>query len=146
LSLLTTSFLSAIARSIIKYHDGIVPSTRDQLKALPGVGEYVAGAVLSIGYGKKEWIVDSNIAILFRYYFGIKTSKEGRQNRHIIETAKIYICSKNLRIANLAILDFTALVCTPRNPKHDQCSLRKDCQYFLQEIHNKKRFTVTLDN
>ena len=112
-----------------KYNAG-VPTTREELKKLPGVGEYIAGAVLSIAYGKKEWIVDSNIVRLFKRYFGIKTSKEGRRDKHVVEIARSYASGRNPRKANLAILDFTALICTPRNPKHDECPLRKDCRYF----------------
>ncbi len=104
-----------------------LPETREGLKKLPGVGDYVAGAVLSIGFGKKEWIVDNNIVRLFKRYFGIKTSKEGRRDKEIIEMAKLYAETKDPRSANLAILDFTALVCTARNPKHDECPIRDHC-------------------
>lgn len=118
-----------VAREIKKNHQCRVPETREELKSLPGVGEYVAGAVLSIARGKKEWIVDSNIVRLFSRYFGIKTSKEGRRDRHVIEVAKIYASGRNPRKANLAILDFTAVVCTPRKPDCEKCPLRTNCHY-----------------
>lgn len=131
-----TPAFQLVARETKEKYGGRVPTTREELRTLPGIGEYVAGAVLSIAYGKKEWIVDSNIVRLFRRYFGLETSREGRRDKHIIKIAKIYASGRNPRKANLAILDFTALVCTPRNPKHDECPLRKDCQYFLSELHN----------
>lgn len=118
-----------VAREIKRKHESTVPETREELKSLPGVGEYVAGAVLSLAYAKKEWIVDSNIVRLFRRYFGIKTSKEGRRDRHVIEVAKIYASGRNPRKANLAILDFTAVVCTPRKPDCEKCPLRTNCHY-----------------
>ncbi len=111
-----------------KYHCR-VPDKREELKKLPGVGEYVAGAVLSVGYGKKEWIVDSNIVRVFKRYFGIETSKEGRRDRHVIEMAKMYVSCKNPGKANLAILDFAALVCMPKNPGCGKCPLKKECVY-----------------
>lgn len=104
-----------------------LPETRGDLKKLPGVGDYVAGAVLSIGFGKKEWIVDNNVVRLFKRYFGIKTSREGRRDKEIIEIAKLYVHTKDPRSANLAILDFTALVCTAKNPKHNECPIRDSC-------------------
>ncbi len=51
-----------LAGIIVEKYEGKVPDKRNELLKLPGVGDYVAGAVLSIAYGKKEWMVDSNIA------------------------------------------------------------------------------------
>jgi len=120
-----------IAKEVREKYYCKVPETREELTALPGVGEYVAGAVLSTAYNRKEQIVDSNIVRLFRRYFGIKTSKEGRRDKHVIEMSKIYVSGRNPRKANLAILDFTALVCTPRKPDCEKCPLRKRCHYAL---------------
>jgi len=125
-----TPAFGLVAREVREKYNCKVPEKREELTKLTGVGDYVAGAVLSVGYGKKEWIVDSNIVRLFRRYFGIKTSKEGRRDKHVIEMAKMYVSCKNPRKANLAILDFTALVCTPINPKCKSCPLRKKCIYI----------------
>ena len=119
-----------VVREVMEKYKCKVPETRKELKSLPGVGEYVAGAVLSIAYGKKEWIVDSNIVRLFKRYFGIKTSKEGRRDKHVIKMARMYVSCKNPRNANLAILDFTALVCKPRGPQCTLCPLINACCYF----------------
>jgi A/G-specific adenine glycosylase len=118
-----------VAREVKEKYQCKIPEAREELTTLPGVGEYVAGAVLSIAYGKKEWIVDSNIVRLFRRYFGIKTSKEGRRDKHVVEIAKIYISVKDPRKANLALLDFAALICLPRDPRCSQCPLSSACHY-----------------
>lgn len=90
-----------VAKEIIEKHQSQVPLNREELTRLPGVGEYVAGAVLSIAFGKPEWIVDSNGVRLFQRYFGMTTSKEGRRDKHIIETAKVYVNGVDPRSANL---------------------------------------------
>lgn len=126
-----TPAFALVAREMREKYQCKIPETRKKLTALPGIGEYVAGALLSIAYGKKEWIVDSNIVRLFKRYFGVKTSKEGRRDKHVIEIAKTYASGRNPRKANLAILDFSALVCTPRKPDCEKCSLRKRCHYSL---------------
>ncbi|MBL7083864.1 MAG: DNA glycosylase [Candidatus Aminicenantes bacterium] len=128
-----TPAFGLVAKDVREKYQCKVPETREELSELPGVGEYVAGAVLSVAYGKKEWIVDSNIVRLFRRYFGIKTSKEGRRDKHVIEMAKIYALGRNPRKFNLAILDFTALVCTPKNPKCDKCTLKRNCHYVCSQ-------------
>ena len=120
-----------VARELRKKYQCRVPQTRSQLMTLPGVGDYVAGAVLSIAYNKKEGIVDSNIVRLYRRYFGIKTSKEGRRDKHVIEIAKIYALGRKPRKANLGILDFTALVCIPRRPHCEKCQIRRKCRCLV---------------
>ena len=124
-----TPAFGLVAREVQAKYRCRIPEEREELTTLPGVGEYVAGAVLSIAYGKKEWIVDSNIVRLFKRYFGIKTSKEGRRDKHVVELAKAYVSGKDPRKANLALLDFAALMCLPRNPRCTQCSLSTTCHY-----------------
>lgn len=121
-----------VALEIKQKFNNKVPSNRKDLLSLTGVGEYVAGAVLSIAFNKKEWIVDSNIVRLFRRYFNISTSKEGRRDKHVIEMAKIYANCSNPKKANLAILDFTALVCKPMKPECQKCILASDCIFYKQ--------------
>jgi len=118
-----------VAREVQAKYQCRIPETREELTTLPGVGEYVAGAVLSVAYGKKAWIVDSNIVRLFKRYFGIKTSKEGRRDKLVVEMAKVYASGKDPRKANLALLDFAALMCLPRNPKCTLCPLSSTCYY-----------------
>ena len=128
-----TPAFGLVAREVKEKYQCKIPEAREELTTLPGVGEYVAGAVLSIAYGKEEWIVDSNIVRLFRRYFGIKTSKEGRRDKHVVEIAKAYVSGKDPRKANLALLDFAALICLPRNPKCTLCPLSTICRYYSSD-------------
>jgi A/G-specific adenine glycosylase len=123
-----------MAREVVEKYHSRIPDNREELISLPGVGDYVAGAVLSIAYGKNEWLVDSNIVRIFKRYFGIKTSKEGRRDKHVIEMAKIYVSGKDPGRATMGILDITALICKPRKPECEKCPLRIHCHYaFFRE-------------
>jgi len=122
-----------VAREVREKYQSRIPETREELTSLPGVGEYVAGAVLSIVYGKREWLVDSNIVRIFKRYFGIKTSKEGRRDKHVIEIAKIYASERDPGRATMGILDITALVCKPGKPDCEKCPLIDRCHYALSQ-------------
>jgi len=124
-----TPAFGLVAREVKEKYQCKIPEAREELATLPGVGEYVARAVLSIAYGKKEWIVDNNIVRLFRRYFGIKTSKEGRRDKHVVAIAKVYVSGKDPRKANLTLLDFAALICLPRDPRCTQCTMSAACYY-----------------
>jgi len=128
-----------VASAIVNSYRGRVPSTRDEIKQLPGVGDYVAGAVLSIGYGKREWIVDSNVVRVYQRFLGLKTSKEGRRDRSVIEFARHYVRYGDPRRANLGLLDFAALVCKPAHPHCDICPVRKKCIYHLKTRSSSAR-------
>ena len=122
-----------VAREVREKYQSRIPETREELMSLPGVGEYVAGAVLSIAYGKREWLVDSNIVRIFKRYFGIKTSKEGRRDKQVIEIGKIYASGRDPGRATSGILDITALVCKPGKPDCEKCPLIARCHYALSQ-------------
>lgn len=123
-----------VSKSLVNNFAGNVPAFREEISKLPGVGDYVAGIVLSVAFNKKEWIVDSNVVRVFKRYFGIKTSKEGRRDKHVIDIARTYADCRFPRNANLALLDFAALICTPRKPVHERCPLTGSCHYFIHGI------------
>jgi len=129
-----------MAIQLVERFKGIVPRSREELTSLPGVGDYVAGAVLSIAFNQPEWVVDANIVRLFRRYFGIETTAEGRRDRHVIGLAKRYTSRRKPKSSILAVLDHTALICTPRSPHCPSCPLRKGCTYCryhrVQEMEN----------
>jgi len=116
--------------SLIKNFNEKVPDNRTDLLSLPGVGKYIAGILLSVAFNKTEWIVDSNIVRIFKRHFGVSTIKEGRRDKHIIDLAKTYITARDPKKANLALLDFGALICIPKNPKCTLCPLLNSCYYY----------------
>jgi len=125
------------AQKIKEKYNSRIPEIREELKSLPGVGEYVAGAVLAIAFNKEEWLVDSNIVRVFKRYFGIETSKEGRRDKHIIEISKIFAMGKDPSKATLGILDISSLLCKPIKPICERCPLKKRCHYRLSKLSNK---------
>lgn len=116
-----------VSRELIRSYNGVLPRTREELTSLPGIGDYVAGVILAVSFRQREWVVDSNIVRVYRRYFHLTTSKEGRRDRRVVEVAKLYSKSRKPREATLALLDFAALVCKPRNAKCQSCPVRKEC-------------------
>ncbi len=123
-----------LARELMREFSGGVPRTRRQLLLLPGVGDYIAGAVLSIAFRKKEWIVDANVVRLFKRFFDLKTGNEGRRDKVIIGLSKAYSQCKKPRDANLALLDFASIICKPRRPLCNTCPIRFRCFFFSHNL------------
>jgi len=122
-------FITA-ARYVVKKYKGRIPSNRERLLAIPGVGEYVAGAILTVAFQKPEWVIDSNIARFLNRFYGLGLQGEIRRKKEIIELSKQFFKYNNPRKLFFAILDFTALVCQPRKPLCSKCLLKEKCRYL----------------
>ena len=120
----------SVAQRIVEEHDGMVPSTREDLKEMEGVGDYVAGAVLSIAFGQREWIVDANVARILKRYFGLTTIKEVRRDKLVIGLAKRFANSSRVREAHLGLLDLASLICKSGIPLCDKCPLANGCAFY----------------
>jgi len=100
------------------------------------VGDYVAGVILAVSFSKKVPIVDSNIARVLNRYFGMDLEGEIRRNKKIVEKADELFSHCNCEPKELlfAIIDFSALVCTPLNPRHEICPFKDDCRFYIKNF------------
>jgi A/G-specific adenine glycosylase len=121
--------LHATAVKIVREHDGRVPDTLEGVLDLPGVGEYTAGAVLSVAFGKAVPLVDGNVERVFSRLFLVTGNvKRGRAKKRLRELA-----AELVRLAppdrwNQALMELGALVCLPRSPRCGDCPVRNHCR------------------
>lgn len=124
-----------IACQLCTKHDGIVPNDREQLLALPGVGSYIADAVLCYAYNHSTVPVDTNVIRLFTRYFGLTyNSARARDDKRLAEKIKGLFNYNDTKPANLAVLDFASAVCKARLFDCSLCILKLKC------IQHSKRF------
>jgi A/G-specific adenine glycosylase len=122
--------LLALFKELNEKYGGSVPSELKELMKLPGVGRYVASAVLCFGFGKSVPIVDANVVRLFTRYFEVRSSKKRPHTDPAIwNLASEVVEMGNAVEINEAILDFASTICTPR-PKCRECPLRIACAHF----------------
>ena len=106
---------------------GVFPNERVELEALPGVGQYLANAIEMICFDKPRPLVDTNMARLLERYFHPRKLADIRYDPYLQRLAAQIVDTPNYRHINWAVLDFGALVCTPRNPKCHDCPLSNGC-------------------
>jgi A/G-specific adenine glycosylase len=121
------------AKYIAKNHNGNIPKSREKLLKIPGVGDYVAGAIQAVCFNNAEYVIDSNIARFINRYYGLELIGEIRRKKVVIEYARKLFKVKNQRKLLFGILDFTALVCKPIKPLCVKCAIKKNCKF-----NNKK--------
>jgi A/G-specific adenine glycosylase len=126
--------LHAAAREIAVKYQGRFPDERDQVHALPGIGRYTAGAILSIAFGKVEPILDGNVSrVLSRVFF---VEDPGKRDEKLWALAEQLVPQDSPGDFNQALMELGATVCVPRAPSCLACPLRNDCaaqQKGLQE-------------
>ena len=99
------------------------PSSIDELKDLPGVGDYTANAWMSFHGGKRGVLIDSNTVRLFARLSGRERNGETRRKKWLRTLADKVTPSQSAPSFNYALLDFTMNVCMPANPKCAQCPI-----------------------
>ena len=111
-----------------------LPSTRKELEALPGIGAYTAGAILSLAYHQREAILDGNLVRIFSRLHALDflptESKDSLKNywdyaRDVADSSKAYM-------HNEALMELGRTVCKVKNPDCDNCPLQNACRAHLE--------------
>lgn len=128
------TILRSLSRAVKKSKGGL-QYNREELEKLPGVGQYIASAILSICHNKREPLLDINMARLLERYFGPRKLADIRYDPYLQALSRKVLPKRGVKEFNWAILDFASMVCTTRNPNHEQCLLRKHCNYWKLTKH-----------
>lgn len=117
------------AREVVSGHDGRIPSDSASLSALPGVGPYTVGAVLSIAHNQDVPAVDANVERVLARCFDLAESPRDPSGRKLFaDLARSLIPSGRARDFNQALMELGALVCAPRSPACVPCPLSGICR------------------
>jgi len=120
--------LKGMADFIVSEYKGEIPSEKGYLTKIPHVGQYIAGAILSLGYGIPSTMVDSNVQrIISRIFFNVLPDK--RRYQTILEIVEAIAPQSNHDFFNFTMIDFGALVCRYEKPRCKECPLYMICEY-----------------
>jgi len=118
--------LKATADIIASFHDGKFPLHYDGLRALPGIGEYTAAAIMAIAYDKPYAVVDGNVERIMARMMALDQPKQAAK-KYI--QARIGALTPPLRAGDFAqaMMDLGATICRPSSPLCHQCPWEEDC-------------------
>ena len=120
--------LHAAARRVAERFDGVFPTGYDDVRSLPGVGDYTASAVCSIAYGQPCAVVDGNVyRVLSRLTDADVPTDTAAGKRYYAERARLLLDESRPGLHNQAVMEFGALQCVPANPDCECCPLRDRC-------------------
>jgi A/G-specific adenine glycosylase len=119
--------LNAAARQIVRQHSGKLPCDYNALRALAGIGDYTAGAILSIAFQQPYPAVDGNARRVLGRLLGIHKESELRQ------LAGQLVSKTQPGNFNQALMELGATLCVPAAPRCDICPLASDCRSRTQK-------------
>jgi A/G-specific adenine glycosylase len=122
--------LHALAREVVATRDGVMPHDPAELRQLPGVGRYTAGAIACFAFERREAAVDTNVSRVIRRAFHPRTSRTAKGEARIWKTAEALVPhrGRDAWSFNQAIMELGALVCTARIARCEICPVRGACK------------------
>lgn len=124
--------LHATALRVVRDHGGGFPQARKELLALPGIGAYTAGAILSLAFDLPEPLLDGNLVRVFSRLYGMDFLPDSREHQAAYwDRAHRWARGEKPGSANEALMELGALICLPKSPLCPRCPVRENCSARL---------------
>ena len=124
--------LHAAATAVVERHGGEVPWSYDDLRALPGVGDYTASAIAVFAHQRRHAVLDTNVRrVHARLLDGVEhpaTASPGKAER-ARATALLPTDTADAATWSVAVMELGAVVCTARGPRCGACPVATDCAW-----------------
>jgi A/G-specific adenine glycosylase len=129
--------LHAAAKILVERHGGTVPRGEPELRALPGIGPYTAGAIRAFAFHERAAAVDANVRRVITRLVGHDNPKE------IEAVVDRLLPMRRPWVAMEALIELGALVCKPR-PTCEACPLSDRCYAYVSQTQDRieKRSSV----
>ncbi len=129
--------LHAAARQIVDQHGGKFPLAFDEVLALPGIGRYTAGAILSIASEQRYPILEGNTIRLLARLLAMETDPRVSENQKTLWSfSESLLPRKRVGDFNQSLMELGSKICTPKNPACDRCPLLTLCPTFLRGLQH----------
>tara|TARA_B100001029_G_scaffold38258_1_gene29424 strand:+ start:203 stop:1192 length:990 start_codon:yes stop_codon:yes gene_type:complete len=124
--------LKKTAIKIVNEFNGSLPNTIEELKTLPGVGDYTSSAIMSIAFNEKIVPLDGNVERILKRTMYLK--KEYELSKEFLKS-KINFFGLSNRASDYsqAIMEIGALVCKPKSPLCNICPIEKYCLAYKKK-------------
>ena len=134
--------LKKTAKKIILEFNGKLPDNIEELKKLPGIGEYTSRAIMAIAYNAPVIPLDGNVERILKRVFYLRKQNEISKD-YIISKKSFFGKSNRSSDYAQAIMEIGALICRPLKPLCNKCPISKNCISYKKndfEIKSRKKF------
>lgn len=123
--------LRETAIAVLQRHDGVIPSSIEDLRALPGIGEYSAAAVAVFAFQRRHPVVDVNVRrVLARAVGGLAEPAPSLNVAEKALAAEVLPLDPTMAPRwSVAVMELGALICTARRPRCERCPVSSRCAW-----------------
>ncbi|GJL94203.1 MAG: A/G-specific adenine glycosylase [Hyphococcus sp.] len=114
---------------VAKAYGGNFPDAEEELKTLPGIGDYTAAAIAAIAFDRKAIVVDGNIERVVSRLFAIETPLPAAKKEIKFCAEKFWPKKRSGDFAQ-SLMDLGAATCKPKNPNCSLCPISFSCRAF----------------
>ena len=119
------------AVTVVQKHHGSFPDTWKHIRGLPGIGDYIAAAILSIVFNKCYAVVDGNVKRVLARLFRVGTPvNQASANKMFKKHADRLLYKPDPGKYNQAMMELGALICTPYSPLCGTCPIQPACKAY----------------
>ena len=130
--------LHAAAQQVVAEHDGQFPRSPGELRKLPGIGRYTAGAIASIAFDQRAPILEANTIRLLSRLIAYRPDAHATAGQRILwRVAEDILPQKNVAQFNQALMEVGSLVCTSSEPNCSQCPLWRLCGAYSAGLQHE---------
>ena len=117
------------SKILVKSYNSKLPKNLEEIKKLPGIGDYTGNALLGLIHNRPTIAIDGNVKRVFSRNFNLQENKINFKELFEKNSKNLFYTNRNADFIE-ALMEFGALVCKPKNPLCLNCSLSKTCKYF----------------
>lgn len=129
--------MHAAAIQVVEEHGGKFPTDFESVLALPGIGRYTAGAILSISLDQKLPILEGNTIRLYARLLEMKSDPRSSANQKVLwEFAESILPSKRPGDFNQALMELGSEICKPKTWRCEACPIQKICPTFIKGLQS----------
>jgi len=122
--------LHQAATAIVDQHGGEVPASYDELRALPGIGDYTAAAVASFAFGQRHAVLDTNVRrVLARLMDGVEHPPPSPTKAERERAGRLLPEGPAAPRWSVGVMELGALVCTATSPVCGRCPVGDLCAW-----------------
>ena len=137
--------LLATSKLLINNYNSKLPNSLQEIKHLPGIGNYTANALLAFVHNKPTIALDVNVRRVFSRIFNKDESTIDFNKFLEINKSKLLNSKRNGDFVE-ALMEFGALICKSKDPQCDVCNLNKNCKYIKTSKKNYNKNKKILEN
>ena len=126
--------LLACSKELVNKYNSKLPNKLEELKKLPGIGDYTSNALLGLVHNKPTLALDGNVKRVFSRILNIEEKKINFDKLIYKNKVNLFNTNRNADLVE-ALMEFGAMKCKPKDPNCLTCCLNKSCKYFKS---NKK--------